>query len=321
MKSRLINFFWGIVMVGAGVVFFLREFGLVNFELFSNTVWVFVFGILALFFLLTYFIKGIEQWGWLFPALIMGSVALTIGIEGTNIGDLLTGAPILASIAIPFLVAFALEPQKRRWALIPALVMLVLTSVVFLEDRINSNLLGTLVIYSIGLPFLVVYLLDTAKRWALIPFAALMIIGTFPLLETLVSGRIFEILVVGLMALPFFVVYFWSKKNWWALIPAGVFTSIVLTLLADQIPFANNSIQSGSLQGGVMLGGLGVTFGLLWLRRSEQSTDWAVYPTVILLGLAVLTTLFGNLNNLIGPIMLITVGITIVLYTVLKKQK
>lgn len=154
MKSRLINLFWGLVLVAAGVVFYLREIGMVDFEVFSAAVWAAIFGVLAFFFLLTYLVKGVEHWGWLFPALIFGAVALTIAADGTALGDTLSGAPILLSIAIPFMVAYLLDPQNRRWALIPAWVMVVLTAVIFLEPHVNGNLMGAMVLFGIGLPFL-----------------------------------------------------------------------------------------------------------------------------------------------------------------------
>ena len=114
MKSRVLNFFWGIILVAAGIAFYLREVGILNFELLSSTTWALVFGVLAFFFLLTYFLKGITHWGWLFPALIFGSVSLTIGTSDTPLGAMLSGAPILLSIAVPFIVAYFLDPQNRR---------------------------------------------------------------------------------------------------------------------------------------------------------------------------------------------------------------
>ncbi|MBM3136908.1 MAG: hypothetical protein FJZ98_01845, partial [Chloroflexi bacterium] len=286
MKSRWINLFWGLVLVGAGVLFYLREIGWVDFEVFSAAVWVGVFGVLAFFFLLTYGVKGVEKWGWLFPALIFASVALTIAAGDTALGDALSGAPILLSVGIPFFVAFALDPQKRRVALIPAWAMVVLTAVIFLEPHVNGNLIGALVLFGIGFPFLVVYLLDRSHRWALIPFGVMTVIGFIPLLETFVSGQIFDLLEVGLLAVPFYVVFFWSRKNWWALIPAGVFTSVVIILLIERMGISFADIPTGTLMGAVMNGGLALTFGVLWLMRGQYSTSWAIFPAAALLAIA-----------------------------------
>ena len=80
-----------------------------------------------------------------------------------------------------------------------------------------------------------------------------------------------------MLALPFFVVYVVSKKSWWALIPAGAFTSIaVIIVLPFLVPDEHNT-QFG-LYSGVLFLGLAITFGILWLRRKSQPTDWASYP-------------------------------------------
>jgi len=321
MKSRLINLFWGLVLVAAGVLFYLREIGWVDFVVFSAAVWAAVFGVLAFFFLLTYLVKGAEHWGWLFPALIFASVALTIAIDGTPLGDVLSGAPILLSVGLPFIVAYVLEPQKRRWALIPAWVMVVLTAVIFLEPHVNDNLIGTLVLFGIGLPFLVVYLLDRSRRWALIPFGVMTVIGFIPLLETFVSGQLFDLLVVGLLAVPFYGVFFWSRKNWWALIPAGVFTSVVVILLIERLGISFAGIPTGTLMGVVMNAGLALTFGVLWLMRAQYSTSWAVFPAAALAAISILVLVFGDLNNLVGPVMLIAVGVGVFILALTKKAK
>jgi hypothetical protein len=321
MKSRLINFFWGIVLVAAGIIFYLREAGFIDFEVLSTTVWALIFGVLAFFFLLTYFLKGFASWGWLFPALIFGSVALTIGTSNTALGDVLSGAPILLSIALPFIAAYALDPQNRRWALIPAWVMVVLTAVIFLEPVVNDNLIGAMVLFGIGLPFLIVYLMDHTRRWALIPFGILTLIGFIPLLEIFASERIFDILVVALLALPFYVIFFWSRKNWWALIPAGVFTSVVLILIIERLNISVAGVPTGTLMGAVMNAGLALTFYILWLLRKQNPTSWAVIPAGILLAVAVLVLIFGDLDNLAGPLVLIAAGIGFFVYAILRRHQ
>lgn len=321
MKSRLMSFFWGLVLVAAGAVFMLREAGMINFDMLSASVWAGIFAVLAFFFLLTYFLNGIEHWGWLFPALILGSISMMIFSSGTTLGEALSGAPIFISIAAPFIVAYALDPQNRRWALIPAWAMLVLTSVIFLESRVNDNLIGTMVLFGIGLPFLAVYLMNKTRRWALIPFGVLSLVGLIPLMELFVPGRIFDILIIALLALPFYVVFFLAKKNWWALIPAGVFTSVLLILLAERLNLSIAGIPTGTLMGALMNLGLATTFGILWLMRDRYSTSWAIFPAGALLSVAVMVLIFGDLNNLVGPVLLIAVGAGVLAFALIRKQK
>jgi hypothetical protein len=180
MKSRWITIFWSVVMIAAGVIFMLRETGMIDFNLISTSVWMIIFAVLSAFFFLTYFLKGIRNWGWLFPAVILGALALITAWEGTLQGETLSGPIILMAIALPFLVVFASEPKKHWWALIPAWVMFALSCVVLFEDQFSGNVIGTFVLYSIALPFLIIYLLDHDKRWALIASGAtILLLGMF----------------------------------------------------------------------------------------------------------------------------------------------
>ncbi len=314
MKSRFIAIFWSIVMIVAGVVLVLQERGILDFDQLSANLWAIVFGVLSLFFFLTYFMEGVRNWGWLFPAVILAGIALILGLEGTQLGRILSGAPVLISIAIPFLVVFALEPRKNWWALILAWVMFAISLVVLFADKVDG-LIGTFVLYSIALPFLVVYLIDHSQRWALIPFAALSVIGLIPLLENFMGGRSLGLVTMFLFAIPFFVVYFWTKNNWWALIPAGVFTSIGLVVLLD---YANIPISRGvgfnPVGTALLLCGFGLTFGALWLRRAAQPTEWAKYPALGLFAASALALLVGENLYLFWPVVLIAAGVIILLF-------
>jgi hypothetical protein len=320
MKSRWINIFWSVMMIAGGAIFLLREAGVVDFELFSNLTWAVVFGVLSAFFFLTYFLKGVRNWGWLFPAMILGALAAIVGLDSTVLGETLSGALILMAIAIPFLVVFAIDPKKNWWALIPAWVMSVLSAVVLFESRLSGNLVGTLVLYGIALPFLVIYLLDKNKRWALIPFGALTVVGIIPVLDEMMSGDMLGMVVMFLFAIPFLVVYFWSKKQWWALIPAGVFISIGLTVLLLNISLTNNWADGiERLAAAVMMAGIGATFGALWLKRESYATDWAKYPALGCFAVAVLAFILGQNSGLLWPVVLIAGGAGIIVWGFLKR--
>jgi hypothetical protein len=178
----------------------------------------------------------------------------------------------------------------------------------------NGNLVGALVLYSIALPFLYVYLTDKTRQWALIPFAATSVIGTIPLLGLFLSGAWFDVVVVSIMAVPFFVVYFWTKKSWWTLVPAGVFTSIALGLLIEQL------FQVG-FPAEIFLGGLGLTFGSLWMMREKYSTDWAKYPSLSLLGVAGIVLVTEETTSLVGPLVLVVVGLVILVFSYIQRSR
>lgn len=306
MQKKIMNLFWGAVLIALGVIFLLRELGIIYFLNMSHMVWALVFAVLSAIFLATYFLSERKSWGLLFPVTVLAGIAIVIGLDGTRLGQILSGAPILFAIAVPFLVAFFENRETRQWALIPAWAMTVLTMLVLFGRYLNGNLVGALVLYSIALPFLLVYIKDHARNWALIPFLALMVVGTIPLLGMFVWGAYFDIAVVVLMAIPFFVVYFWSKKNWWALIPAGVFTSIAVSFILSEwlrIPFPSE----------LFLAGLGLTFGVLWLMREQYSTDWAKFPALALFGVAVLVLFTSSSTDLVGPIVLVVMGAALLL--------
>jgi hypothetical protein len=80
------------------------------------------------------------------------------------------------------------------------------------------------------------------------------------------------------------------KKNWWAIIPGGFFASIWLIIVLETlIPQEHYPVLPHTLHWGVyswvLFLGLAVMFGVLWLLRKTQPTDWAKYPAT---GLAVI---------------------------------
>ncbi len=321
MKSKIVAIFWAVVMIAAGVLFLLRETGVIQFDQLPRNVAVILFAVLSGFFFLTYFLEGVRNWGWLFPATIFAALTLIIVSAGTPLGEALTGAPIMIAIAIPFLVAFSLDPKKSWWALIPAWVMVCISLIILFEDSVSGNFIGSFVLYSIALPFLVVFLLDRTRRWALIPFAILAVIGVIPLLENFVSGETMGLVVMLLFSVPFFVVYFWSNKNWWALIPAGVFASVAVVILYTMfLQGIQNRRGFDPLGTAILLTGIGLTFGALWLRRATQPTDWAKVPALILFTMAAFFLVFGTNTGFFWPVSLIIVGVVILVSGLVRKQ-
>ena len=324
MKSRWISVFWGLVMIAAGAAFLLDTQGIIDLNLIPVPVMALVFGALSALFFWTYFSQSMHNWGWLFPACILAGIAVEIGLDGTTLGNVLSGAPVLAGIAAPFVVVFLMDVKKHWWAIIPACVLTAIALVVLLEAYLGDNLAGALVLFGIALPFLFVYLLDHTRQWALIPFAAMSVIGLIPLMVGLFNDDAIGFMIMFLFAAAFFGVYFWSKTNWWALIPAGIFTSIGLTVLLDTLrfPLFGMGVSGFNNAGSAfLLIGFAATFGVLWLLRAQHPTDWAKYPALSLLALAVLALMFGGANQFIGPLVMIAAGVVILLLSLLKKRK
>jgi hypothetical protein len=358
-----------LVLIVIGGLWLAAKLGYLQFELFSEQTWVVIFAVASAAFFLSYFLNGVRHWGWLFPAFIFAALALTIWMATNDVGGSLVGVPILASVALPFYIGFALDrtrwgllipawvltvlsiipaaadvvdgewigalflfaiglpflvvylrDRSRRWALIPAWVMAALGAVVLLSSAAGGEWIGTLVIYAVALPFLYVFLRDRSQRWALIPAGIMAVIGIIPLLAAVFGDD--DAVAVGIMLLfaaPFLVVYFWSKANWWALIPAGVFISIgavvLLTLLVPGEPAWMEGAGSG-----LLLLGFGLTFGILWLRRGTQPTDWAKYPAAGLLAASLAAFILGANFQDFWAATLIGAGIMLVLASLLPKR-
>lgn len=368
MKKRISSIFGGLLLFLAGAALLADQMGWINFSLFSTNTWVYIFGGLSLIFFLIYFISGLREWGWLFPALICGAIGLTIWMADRGLSGSFLGTPILLSIAIPFFVGFAfnrkawgllipawvmtvlafitlaadlvegnligalflfavavpflvvfLLNRTRWWALIPAWVTFILGIITLISNHVNGNLIGALFLYAVALPFLVVYLTDRKRRWALIPAAATAVVGTIPLLASVVGGDWMGAAVMLLFSAAFLFVYFRWREHWWALIPAGVFASIALVvILAIFLPKNRPVIES--ILNGVMLLGLAVTFGVLWLLRKSRPTAWAIYPAIALLIAAVLVALTGWNSNLFWAAALLVGGILLVIFSLLRKK-
>ena len=366
--KRTASLFWGIALILLSAALLADRLGYIDFTKISDNAWVFIFGGAAILFLLSYFLNGVKQWGWLFPALIGAALSLTIWLTTHNIEGAFLGAPILASIALPFFVGFVVNRRNwgllipawvltvltaitlladrvdgtligalflfsaalpflivflidrtRRWALIPAWALFILGLVTLLADHVSGNLVGALFMYSVALPFLIIYLRDRTRRWALIPAAVIALVGTFPLLTMLIGGDLMGAAVMFLFAVPFFFVYFRWKEGWWALIPAGIFASIGLVVVISMFVPKNQDIWNGILTGILFLG-FSVTFGLLWLRRATQPTDWTRFPAIGLLVASLLAFILGRNFQDYWAVILLVVGILMIASNLLPRK-
>ncbi len=366
--KKTASLFWGIALILLSAALLADRLGYIDFSSISNNYWVFIFGGAAILFLLSYILNGLKQWGWLFPTFVFAALSLTIWMANRDLTGSFLGSPILAAVALPFYVGFAmnrrnwgllipawvltmltvitlladqdvgtligglflfsvglpflvafLADRSRRWALIPAWVLMILGLVTLLAEHVSGNLIGSLFMYAVALPFLVVYLLDRTRRWALIPAAVIAIIGTFPLLSLLISGDVAGAVGMFLFALPFYVVYFRWKEGWWALIPAGIFTSIGIVVVISMFVPRNAPLWNGILTGITLLG-MGVPFGLLWLRRASLPTDWAKYPAVGLLVGSILAFALGSNFQDYWAVILLVVGVFMIVTSLLPKK-
>jgi hypothetical protein len=281
MKRNIASIFWGLLLILAGGALLADQMGWINFSLISTNTWVYIFAILSLVFFLSYFLNGIRNWGWLFPALIFAALSLTIWMTDRGLTGSYVGTPILLSIAIPFYVGFAFD--RKAWGLlIPAWVLTVLALITLTAELVNGTLIGALFLYAVAVPFLVVFLLDRSRWWALIPAWVLFILGTITLLSEHVDGNLIGALFLYSVALPFLVVYLTDRTRRWALIPAAA------TAVIGTIPLLSTFVGGDWIGVAVMLV-FSAPFFFVYFRWPEQW--WALIPAGIFASIGVVALL------------------------------
>jgi len=221
------------------------------------------------------------------------------------------------------LVVYLRDRDKYDWALIPTFALAAIALIAAVADCIQGELVGTLVLLLIALPFLFVYLRNRTRRWALIVFGVLAVISLIPALSAGVNQDFVGSAVMFLFAAAFFVVFFTNKQRWWALIPAGIFATIgVVTLLtpASMVELLGGEPLAGQVSGAVFFLGVGLTFLVLWLRRAVAPTAWAIYPAAVLGALALIILVVGQAGNeIVFPVLLIAGG-ALILYLAYRKR-
>ena len=303
MSINLSSLFWGLLLIGAGVLALAQRMGLV--EPFSDTAWMIVFAVISLFGFINYAVSGFREWGWLFPAGIFAGLALTIGLAESSVDSAAVGSPIFFGLLLPFAAAYLTDRAHNWWALIPGGVMLFLGLTTLLVDLTGGEWIGALFMFMVAVSFLAVYLNQRSRTWALIVAYVTGVLGIAPLMASggdaaAYYGPVFLLAV----AIPFFVLYFRSLDRWWAIIPAGVMTVlavIALLAIAGFIQSERDEVYANSL----MMGGLAATFAVLWLRHS---IPWARIVTIVL-GLLTVTSVFlASYYQFFWPVAIILAG-------------
>lgn len=316
MNINRSSLFWGILLIGAGVLALGAQLGYIR-DL-TATSWTFVFAAISLIAFVSYAMSGWTEWGWLFPAGIFGGLALTITLAANDVGTAAVASPLFIGLLIPFAAAYLTNRAQNWWALIPGGVMLFLTMVTLLVDYTpGDEWIGALLFFMVAISFLLVYLNNREHWWALLVAYITAVIGIAPLMS--IGGRnaeYFGSVFLFAVALPFFVLYFRSAENWWAIIPAGAVTVVgVIATLA--IAGLINDATSGARVGALLMAGLATTFSVLWLRHGMS---WAKIVTILLAVMAVASAFFISYYETFWPVAFILGGLYL-LYTALRKPR
>jgi hypothetical protein len=314
MNINRSGLFWGLLLIGAGLLALADQMGYV--DSFSPQMWMTVFAGIGLLGLVSYALSGFKQWGWLFPAGVFGGLAVIIGLAEANVDTAAVASPLFIGLIIPFAAAYLTDRTHNWWALIPGGVMLFLALTTLLVDSAGGEWVGALFLFMIAISFLLVYLNDQTRTWALIVAYATGVLGIAPLMS--MGGRdaaYFGPIFLFAIALPFFIVYFRSVQNWWAVIPAGVLTTLSIIAALAIAGLIRNANQGGYANA-LLMGGLAVTFAVVWLRHAKP---WAKTVSIALAAVAVASVFFASYSQIFWPVAIILVGIYL-FYTALRPK-
>jgi uncharacterized protein YybS (DUF2232 family) len=213
----------------------------------------------------------------------------------------------MAIFSIPFWIGYLINRQKHWGLLIPGWIMGAIGLILLLAGRGAGELIGTLVMFAIAIPFFVVYLANRQNWWALIPAWVMSAIGLIILLANRGSGELIGALIMFAIALPFFVVYFTNREHWWALIPAGILTPLGFVILLSNT-FAEEAI------GALVMFAIALPFIVTYNR--DDKNWWALIPAGILASIG-LTVLLASIHlsealevRLLGGALFAGIGVT-----------
>jgi hypothetical protein len=305
MNTNRSAVFWGILLVGGGLLALAQQFGYVNLDQFAPLTWVLIFAGLGLLGLISYGLSGWQEWGWLFPTGVFGGLAVTIWMATAGVTNAAVASPLFIGLTLPFAAAYLIDRTRHWWALIPGAVMVFLTLTLLIVDTVAGEWVGALLLFMIALAFLAVYLMQRTRWWALLVAYIFGVLSVAPAMAA--GGRdaaYFGPLFLFAIGLPFLVLYLRSSAQWWAIIPAGVLTTIAL-IAAWAIAGFIQSEREGAYASALMMGGLAATFAVLWLRHAK---DWARIVTLVLAALAVASLFFVSYYQFIWPVAIILVG-------------
>jgi hypothetical protein len=315
MKANRSVLFWGILLIGAGVVALGQQLGYIQ-QFTDPQFWIWVFAIIALAAVVEYALSGWKQWGWLFPAGVFGGLALVLTLAINGVESAAVASPLFFGLLIPFVAAYLTDRSRNWWALIPGGVMLFLALTMLLVDNIGGEWVGAMLMLMFALAFLIVYLIDRVRTWALLVAYIFGVISLAPMLAAVgdVAGY-FGAVIMFAIALPFFIVYFRTPDNWWAIIPAGALSTIGVVVALAIAGVINDTTSAGYVNA-FLMAGLAATFAVLWLRHHK---DWARIVTIILAILAVASALLFGYYQIFWPVAFICGGIYL-LYRALRPK-
>lgn len=238
---------------------------------------------------------------------VLGLAILASNLEIFDVGGTLLGLLFFGGMGLVFLTVYR-RGDDNWWASIPAGVMFGLAVVTILEafDGTLAGITRALFLWACAAPFLILFRKDPKFFWASLPGGFLAIVGLVALISgTRVGSALLAWLLYWGIGATFAVIFVKQPARWWAIIPAGAFFSMGLVALIERI-----DLGGPSSQGFIFCLGLAATFAFLYLIRNEANKlQWAKFPAIVLLVVAVLFLFsalsWGGLVKIVSLIMVV----------------
>lgn len=155
-------------------------------------------------------------------------------------------------------------------------------------------------------------ILSSRLLWGIV----LVVGGILALLDTFgvfKGSALFWTILSAAAGVLFLSFYAANRPHWWALLPGVIFLSLALVIGLDAfLPGFNKT----SLAGPVLLGGIGLSFLLVYI--AERANWWAIIPAGVMATLAIVAVLDASTSGAAtGGVFFLGLGITFALVAVL----
>jgi hypothetical protein len=228
------------------------------------------------------------------------------------------GMAICGALSALCFIRYFAGDLKRWGRLMPACLLAAAAVMIGLSQAdVPDSLTAMPLFIAFAITFVVALIVDYQKNyWAVIPATIFSMLALGLMLDNRADGELLGALVMLAISTPFLFIYFTQEKQWWAIIPAGILGSIGVTALICAV---SPAFDHSNMKNALFLLGFAATFGVVYLRRSAHSADWAKYPAIVF-GFLALLSLFEHSSIDAGPLVLIGLGV-IVLVSSLRPRR
>ena len=177
MKRLKVHIIGGVLLIAAGILFLLQNFGVLAIGVY---VWPILFGIGGLVFLYV-FLASRDNWWAIIPGLVLLSLAAVSVLDqfAPQVDADWGGAIFLGGIGLAFWIIYFIK-HEHWWAVIPGGVLCTLALVTGLSSVLEGVEVGGVFFLGLGLTFALLAFLPTPEgrmQWPLIPAGVLLVMG------------------------------------------------------------------------------------------------------------------------------------------------